>query len=219
MAAMSTILNRREFGSLSAATVVASLLRVRPQHDLHRIVKQFCARDPDPDYDLTAPIVVSSMAYGSDRSALARIATRAPDTDTTARRVPNFALVMDMHWQPERIWRPLPSENLSNAKGICPRCREQGLPKCSRCHGEGCAEPWCNGYGVVADEFCPVCTGKYVGNFPWIQEVYGKKIDVGYHRRVAAIPGIEINIGVRDNDHALLFRSDIGVEGMVMPLS
>jgi hypothetical protein len=64
-----------------------------------------------------------------------------------------------------------------------------------------------------------VCGGEYVGRFPWIQEVYGKKIDIAYYRRMAAIPGLEINVGVRDNDHALLFRSDIGVEGMVMPLA
>ena len=48
--------------------------------------------------------------------------------------------------------------------------------------------------------------------------MYGKNIDVAYYRRMAAIPGVEVNIGIRDDDHALLFRSDIGVEGMVMPL-
>jgi hypothetical protein len=63
-----------------------------------------------------------------------------------------------------------------------------------------------------------VCRGEYGGRFPWIQEVYGKKIDVAYYRRMAAIPGVEVNVGVRDDDHALLFRSDIGIEGLVMPL-
>ena len=72
---------------------------------------------------------------------------------------------------------------------------------------------------MKVEEFCPVCQGEYVGRFPWIQEVYGKKIDIAYYRRMAAIPGVEINVGVRDNDHALLFRSDIGIEGMVMPLA
>lgn len=216
---MPSILDRRQFCSLSAATVVASLLRVRPEYDLHRIVNQFCERQPGTRYDLTAPFVVSRMAYATDARALARIVTLVSDTDATTRRLPNFAMVMDMHWQPERIWRALPPEDLSDAEGVCPRCREQGLPKCSRCHGKGCDEPWCNGHGIVADDFCPVCKGKYGGTFPWVQEVYGKNIDVAYYRRMASIPGIEVNVGVRDDDHGLLFRSDIGVEGMVMPLA
>jgi hypothetical protein len=128
-------------------------------------------------------------------------------------------MAMEKHWQPERIWRPLPPENLSDAEGICPRCRKMDLPKCRRCHGKGCDRPWCKGRGFKVEEFCPVYEGEYVGRFPWIQEVYVKKIDIANYRRMSAIPGVEVNIGARDNDHALLFRSDIGVEGMVMPLA
>ena len=212
-------LSRRQFGSLTAATVVASLLRVRPERDLHRAIKKFCDREPSRRFDLTAPFVVSGLAYGTDGRALARIVTNVSDTTVTTRKLPNVAMAMDTHWQPERIWRPLPPEALSDAEGICPRCREMDLPKCPRCHGKGCNESWCKGRGFKVEESCPVCGGEYVGRFSWIQEVYGKKIDIAYYHRMADIPGVEINVGVRDNDHALLFRSDIGIEGLVMPLS
>ena len=212
-------LSRRQFGTLSAATLVASLLRVRPEHELHRTVNQFCGQDPCGRFDLTCPFVVSGLAYSTDRRALARIFTNTSDTTATTRRLPNVAMAMDTHWRPEPMWRPLPPEDLSDEEGICPRCRKMDLPKCPRCHGEGCDRPWCKGRGFRVEEFCPVCGGEYVGRFPWIQEVYGKKIDIAYYRRMAAIPGVEINIGIRDNDHALLFRSDIGIEGMIMPLA
>ena len=99
-------LSRRQFGAFSAATVVASLLRIRPEHDLHRSVNQFCDREPSRRFDLTSPFVISGLAYGTDGRALARIVTNASDTTATTRWLPNVAMALDTHWQPERIWRP-----------------------------------------------------------------------------------------------------------------
>ncbi len=67
---MPSIFNRRQFGSFSAAAVLASLRRVRPEHDLHRTINQFCDRQPGSRSDLTAPFVVSSMAYDTDGRVL-----------------------------------------------------------------------------------------------------------------------------------------------------
>lgn len=215
-------ISRRGFMGSIASTIFLPGLIVRPKLQLHQIVAGFCSKHKFNRYDLDEPFVQYGHAYGTDAKAMARISTTDDDTSNESRKIPNALLVYSELWRERGRWRPLPAERLVVAYGFCPRCSQLDFPDCPYCDQWGCDH--CNGTGIIRDKNCPVCHGAYEGKFPWLQVMGDKLINVAHFRKLQAIPGIAWN-GSLPNSRAfarertpILFKSDIGVDGMVMPV-
>lgn len=228
-------MKRRDFLCSTASFLMLPTIRWRPAYDLHAIAATFCAKEPYGKYDLTASYVMERFAYATDAIAMCRFSFDGADTDPAKRRIPTQTLdVWEQFWS-ERPgqWFAPPRERLlaANTEQFCPRCFDH-LPDCPACNGEGdriygdndSGYTWvgdckdCRGYGAKLDPSCPDCHGQYFGNFPSVQVVGDKLIAGHQYRRLLRVPGIMFNIGSPTRDEPIIWRSDIGLCGLQMPL-
>lgn len=217
-----------------SASIMLPTMRWRIGYDLHRIAATFCAKQPYGLFDLTEPYVMDGHAYATDARTMCRFAADGDDTDPVRHRIPTQTLdVWDRFWSERGKWIKPPRERLITVDQdqFCPRCFEN-LPDCTACAGTGervfgdnvygrewvgdCPE--CRGHGVRIDPSCPECRGLYFGNMPSVQVVGDKLIAGGYYRRLMRVPGIMLNLGSADPREPILWKSDIGLCGLQMPL-
>lgn len=220
-------MDRRTFlkgASALAAGVMVPTLRIRQEYDLHRMVAQFCARPGEYlRYQLELPFVVEGQAYGTDGRAIARILTSEEDTNHhTTRRLPDVIGVFENMWQEHGRWRRLPQIRRvthPDKSQPCPQCWSDGsLIECPQCEGEGIDCYCCHDWGVLSNGACPVCHGVPYGNYRSLQLYGDKMISVRFDDRLRNIPGVMWCSGGPDECDPILYRSDIGIEGMVMPV-
>lgn len=221
------IVTRRTALKVIGGCLIVPSLKVRPEHDLHKIVQDFCDTETSR-WDLMTPWVADGQAYGTDGRAAARIASDDADTDTDERSLPrNITGVWESHWTEQGVWRPLPPERLIEGEGRCPDCCEVAMTDCENCDGEGFGFddegftvpcPKCKGEGSFSDKDCPRCHGRGWGDYPNLQPFGNKLICVAFMRKLQRIPGAMWNIGNPDKRTPILVKSDIGVESLVMPV-
>lgn len=229
-------LSRRTFvKSVSAAGAFLLLpgLRIRPSYDLHGMLGTFVAKNDDVwaarRYDLTAPYVMEDHAYATDGKIMGRIVTLDADTDPVSRRIPRETVdVWERSFSEDGHWQPLPDIRIPDDQFLCSECYEDTI-ECPHCDGNGevyngdypfsadhCEH--CNGRGSLYNKACPRCHGE-----PWkfgeVNVVGYKLIAPHYHRRLAAIPGVMVNLGKSEKDEPIRWKSDIGIEGLCMPVA
>ena len=210
--------------SALAAGVMVPTLRLRPGYDLHHMVGQWVGDHYDSvRYQLDLPFVVEGQAYGTDSRAIARIHTSEDDTNLDAkRRLPDVIGTFDSLWHEHGGWHRLPIINRvehPDKCSSCPKCSSDGsLITCPKCDGEGICCDHCNNIGTLSNGACPVCRGVPYGNYRSLQ-VYGDKlIAAKFDDRLRAIPGVLWCSGGHGKSNPILYRSDIGIEGMIMPV-
>jgi len=220
---------RRTALKIMGGALIVPSLRVRPDHDLHRILTGFCdLRHETSHYDLTSPFVVDGMAYGTDGRIAARIVSTEYDTSDEWRRLPlHVNDAWESQWLERGQFRPLPPERLVEGKGICPQCCEEEYKECEACQGSGCELTAsgedvtncrkCHGRGYALEPECPLCKGRRCGRFPCHQPLGNKLISVDFYRRLLRVPGLMWSPGRRDPRTAIVLKSDIGIEALAMP--
>lgn len=225
-----TITRRQFVGGVVGA--VASLLLPRlklvPQYDLHALARKWCDNGHQyTRYDLTAPYVMDDFAYATDARAMVRFCDDTLQTDGKLRIPKHTTEVWDSHWHPDGKWFELPRtlKTLNGDDGCCYRCLRANVecPHCAGC-GEWVCLPGdrsqrckaCNGSGVYYDPACPVCHGRYDVPLPSSALIGDKLFGLEYVSLMQELPGVRLNAG-REYDGTILWESDIGLAGMIMP--
>lgn len=227
-------MKRRTFAKIVGGMLLCPVVKLEPQRiDPHRYLGMFCDKSGLQRFDFASPFALRGHVYASDALVLVRVADRGATFTDAQRRLPKNVLeTWDKHiLSAERRWRPLePCRFVAmEADNCCPLCTE--LPNCPACDGEGevmteddawSGTVWCSkccGHGVIASPDCPLCQGRFCGHdIPSVQRVGNKLVSAAYYGRLSQIPGVELNYGLRASDSPILFRSDVGISGIVMPM-
>ena len=231
-------ISRRGFLGGTTALVAGMLvptLRLRSEVDLHRLVAMWCDQEEAISrYSLDLPFVVDGMSYASDGRGMARVETLDDDTSDKLRKLPDAIACYDRFWRDSGRWQRLPEENLIRHPSCrcvpCPQCREDGsLIECPQCF-EGSIEldrsPWidacplCKGCGELSNGACEVCSGTTYGDYETLQPIGDQLFDVYYVHKLVAIPDVRWCRGniVQSIGQPILFRSDVGIDGILMPV-
>ncbi|MFA7662915.1 MAG: hypothetical protein WCX88_03285 [Patescibacteria group bacterium] len=223
---MGITVTRRSFMAAAGSLLLLPKMLVRPKVTTDHLVKRFCDK-PDccSRWKIDEPFVMEGHGYGTDGRAIIRAEKAERDTTAEGLRIPPATQAFSQLWVERGPWRRLPRESFVVERyGICPDCYEL-IRECPHCDGEGCEA--CHYHGEVGNEHCPTCGGKSFDGKPCLQP-FGDKLIAGHmFRRLQAIPGVMWNQGSLErndfghmarNPYPILFKSDIGVEGMVMPV-
>ena len=224
-----TTISRRGFLGAASLFLLAPKLLIHKSIDLHRYLAGFCMTESDrctSRYDLTAPLFHDGRGYGTDGRAIVRIASGEPATDKAKIKVPDCAGVYRKLWKESGRWFPVPKfrvEDLQPHWGDCPLCEPKECPECDGegftffCRGQ-CGT--CGGHGTTAKKNCPLCHGCGSSqNMPSVLPIGDKLIGWRYLKKLNEIPGCHINVGRHCECDPFLFRSDLGIEGLVMPVA
>lgn len=229
-------MQRRSFVKSLSSLLLVPLLRYQPADiDRHKLLGMFLGDDAcNLRFDLTRPYVVGDHAYASDGRVMARIDTDESECDDKSIKVPPVGYTWNKYYAPYESWKPfrlveveelLPA--LTNC-GMCPLCDDRRVS-----YGSAYPTTEADVYGksydpddnTIRDESCPVCHGRQYDKRCY-QGIGDIKILYRYAKKLAAIPGCEVTIGRNVfNDESwqfktplLLFRSDVGIGGIVMPI-
>lgn len=215
-----TTLTRRAFAGGVAGGFAALLLpklSIRPQYDLHTIAKQWCDDGSYTRWDLTNPYLFEDLVYATDGRAMVFFsdehATAVGDT-----RVPrNTAYVRSEFWCDAHEWSRLPvnppniyEDSLTGIQ-YCAACMING-GECSLCEGDGC--DGCKWNGWTARRDCRICHGKGMSASGVV--LADQVIGVEYYDRLLGLPGVQLHPS-RDAESPLMFRSECGISGLIMP--
>jgi len=233
-------ISRRGFMSSAVALFLPKIELLVPQRDCRpEIVANFTALDKlFARYDLTTPLDFAGDTVATDGRALVRAIGLPFKATGKQAKTPNIGAVYETLWRETGRWQLLPRENLQHYKNdffdtTCPHCCDKRYVECNICHGDGFTLggppriepidcPRCKGLSGVEHttdgSFCVHCNGKGYGDFASLQPFGDKLVDVRFLRRLQKIPGVRWNVGKPDRDKPILFRSDIGVDGLVMPV-
>ena len=220
------MLTRRSFMAAAGSLLLLPKMLVRPKVETDHIVKRFCDKPGcSSRWKIDEPFVTEGHGYGTDGRAIIRTEKAERDTEAEHLHIPPATLVFSRLWVENGRWQRLPREAFVVERyGICPDCYEL-IHECPWCYGEGCAA--CHYHGEVGNEHCLTCGGHEYVYKPCLQPFGDKLISGHLYRRLQAIPGVMWNLGslerndfggMKRNPYPILFKSDIGVEGMVMPV-
>lgn len=232
-------LNRRSFmrgvAALAAGTLVPTL-RFGECH-LQKLLLPWVDRHGDYEfkYDMRLPFVVDGKAYGTDGRGIAEIiAEESSINHDCKRKLPDVVGVFGKLWKEGGVWHRLPTVNRVRHPGrnhACPACLIlNAIKECNVCEGFG--EYWrdedgdvrtgtcpgCHGLGVVSLVDCRVCHGRAYGTYNSLQTYGDQTISVRYDYFLRQIPGVQWCRSQAGYDHPILWQSDIGIRGMVMPV-
>lgn len=223
-------ITRRQFTGTVAASLAALLLpkiALQPRYDLQRMLGQWCDNGTVRRYDLKAPYVMQSHAYATDSRAMARICDDGLTIDGSTRIPECTVRVWDSHWHDDGKWQPWPRhlQLVDRDDGVCPLCLHKAVP-CPQCDGLGewCVLPGdhsdfclaCHGLGFVQFPDCPLCHGRQDGPVPAAALVGNKLIGLEYVDIVNRIPDVRWQRGTYPHG-PILWQSDIGISGLIMP--
>ena len=225
------MITRRQFvGGVvgAAATLLLPRLKLVPHYDLHALARKWCASEPYMRFDLTAPYVMQDFAYATDSRAMVRFVDDTLQTDGQLRIPKHTTEVWDSHWHPDGKWFDLPHTLLilNGDDGCCYRCIRANVecPQCAGC-GEWVVLPGhrsqrceaCHGSGVVYDPVCPVCHGRYDTQLPSCAVIGDKLFGLEYVSLLRELPGVRLNAAGGSEETPILWESEIGLAGMIMP--
>lgn len=226
-------MNRRDFIKATTAMLVLPSLIVRPRVDLHRILAGFAAPEGEVfQYDIDRPFVQGNQAIATDARIMAWIPTTEADTADDDRRIPNCLLAQRQLYRENGGWHDLPPLKLVGPEKCdgCPRCSWRH--GCKTCDGEGFNAggvcPKCHGLAYVPQPDCWLCHGNTRSRrqYPYCVPMGDKLVHVRYYEKLAAVPGVRWNRGIESwksdfttpTPGPFLFRSDIGIQGLAMPI-
>lgn len=225
-------MTRRQFGGGVAAALGALLLpkiRLQPHYDLQAMLAPWCAHKLFARYKLTAPYAMDGHAYATDARAMARILDDGLIVDGSARIPRETVSVWDSFWIDDGPWQPWPRQPVLMTSGEygCVLCSHANV-ECPECCGlgESCVLPGdrsqrceaCGGDGYQRRPECPLCHGRRHANTPTCAVMGDKLVGLQYMDIVARVPEVRWHAGGQV-DGPILWRSDIGIAGMIMPMT
>lgn len=224
------MVSRRTFLASVASSVgclVLPRLQLVPDYDLHVLAAKWCGRPGGSGrYDLTAPYVMHDHAYATDAKAMVRFVDDTMQADGTVRIPECTVRVWEQFWHPIR-WFDLPRQvaTLTGDTGDCWQCHRSDV-ECPFCCGVGemvvlpgdrvASCKACNGTGLYHDPKCNVCHGRYDVEFPTVARIGSQLFDLTYVSLLREIPGVRLSANLA-GDSPLLWQSDLGLSGMIMP--
>ncbi len=223
-------MRRRSFTKALASLLVVPLLKFQPEHiDRHKLLSMFLEETECTfRYDLTRPYIFGDYSYGTDGRVMARIDTDETEHDDDTIRMPPIEQVWNLNFQPSQIWKPFKLAEYgelvcaSQSKqygGSCPKCDDRRVSFGADYPTDQATADELPEYdpddNTIRDRSCFLCRGKpyYAGSN---QRVGSQLIAYRYAKKLAAIPGCEISFSGFQN--VVLFRSDAGISGIVMPI-
>ena len=231
-------MQRRTFSKSLAAMLVVPLLKFQPKTiDRHELLNVFLGDDHflGARYDLTRPYVVNQHAYASDGRIMARITTCEAEHDDEMIKVPPVELVWNAHFiSTERKWETFKLADYnelvppqSSWGATCPMCNDRrisfGDSYPTDQHTADQLPEYDPDDNTIRDASCEMCHGKsfFGGSY---QKIGNQVIAYQYAKKLAEVPGCEVNIGAVMKHHrgsefqAVLFRSEIGIAGVLYPV-
>jgi hypothetical protein len=231
-------MHRRSFTKAMASLLVVPLLKFQPQViDRHKLLSMFLEEDCYSRFDLTRPYVVGDFSYGTDGRAMARIDTNKSEHEDETIKMPPIQKAWDTHYQPSQDWRSFKLAEYDQLVlsqddmwwgGSCPMCDDRRVSFGENYPTDQTTADELPDYdpddNTIRDVSCELCHGKrYRGGSH--QVIGGQLIAYRYAKKLAAIPGCEIcasdlkhgNSHVSMKTQNVLFRSDIGISGIVLP--
>lgn len=232
-------MQRRTFAKALSSLLLVPLLRYQPvEIDRHKLLGMFLdeLHWDTRLWDLRRPYIVGQHAYATNSKILARIDTDESEHDDESIKVPPVGDVWREYNTPGEKWKPFRLADIdelapSTDIDLCPLCDNRRVS-----FGETLPATFSEVRGLdydpddntVRDQSCSLCNGKPYTKHCF-QAVSGLHINYQYAKKLAAIPGCEVAFSA--NLHqvggtwspretpVLLFRSDIGIGGMVCPIT
>lgn len=213
----------------AAASLLLPKLQLVPHYDLHALAQKWCGAPGETGrYDLTAPYVMGDNAYATDARAMVRFQDQWMRTDGEARIPKCTTSVWQQNWLPESRWVPLPKHFTVQCGDdwVCWKCHA-ARKDCPQCYGSGehiclpgdysmyCKA--CRGLGVYHDPTCEVCHGRYDIPLPTVAVIDDRLFRLEYISLLRELPNVRLNYGAGGDTFPLLWESDIGMAGMIMP--
>lgn len=232
-------MDRRVFTKSLAALLAVPLLKFQPETiDRHKLLSMFLEEDAFARYDLTRPYVVGDFSYGTDGRAMARIDTNEDEHDDQKIKMPPIQKAWDFHYQPNEVWKPfklaeydqlIATDHDKKWGGTCPMCDDRRVSFGSSYPTNQTTADELPDYdpddNTIRDVSCVLCHGKnyYRGSNQLIE---GQLIAFRYAKKLASIPGCQYcvtdikhgNSSVSQKSQNVLFRSEIGITGIVLPV-
>jgi hypothetical protein len=212
------------------------LLRLQPHTiDRHKLLAMFSADNQFYRWDLTRPYIVGGHAYATDARVMARIITTEDEHDDESIKAPPVERAWADHYQPASKWQPfrlsehdqlLLTQTDAKYGGACPICDDRRVSYGVEYPTDEETSENLPDYdpddNTIRDVSCTLCRGKpYYGGSH--QRIASELIAYHYAKRLAKIPGCEVNISHKaaflDNHTAILFRSEVGIAGVVSPVT
>lgn len=232
-------MDRRVFTKSLTALLAVPLLKFQPESiDRHKLLSMFVDEDVYSRYDLTRPYVVGDFSYGTDGRAMARISTNEDEHDDQKIKMPPIQNAWDHHYQPNEVWKPfklaeydqlVATEDDRKFGGTCPKCDDHrvsfGLTYPTNQTAGDELPDYDPDDNTIRDVSCDLCHGK-----PYRkgsnQLIEGQLIAFRYAKKLAAIPSCQYCVtdfkhgdsSVTQKSQNVLFRSEIGINGIVLPV-
>lgn len=223
-------MQRRTFNKALASLLTVPLLNLQPLTiDRHKLLSMFLGESWQR-YDLSRPYILDGFSYATDARVMARITTSDDESLDETIKIPPLQNVWDTAFKPERQWERFHLHDikdlvLSPIYNICPVCDDRRVSYGKEYPADEDTALALPDYdpddNTIRDVSCELCHGRnYEG--PSLQPIAGKKIAYRYAKKLAAIPGCEVSVsaghGYTNGHQTILFRSDVGIGGILMPV-
>ena len=228
---------RRSFAKSIASLLMAPLLKYQPEQiDRHKLLGMFLddIHYESRRWDLRRPYVVGDYSYASDGRIMARISTSEAEHDDELIQIPPVEKAWSNLFQPDSFkpFRLADIDELQPAErhfGICPMCLNRRVSLGNNYPISTTPASELPDYdpddNTIRDKSCELCHGKeYTAHC--YQQIGESQICFRFAKILAEIPGCEVSCGpVVTNFRTVdiptpvtLFRSEIGIAGIVMPV-